>query len=156
MEALSRGTAPVGDWLTARRPFPQMRSALLDAEAYLNGYKKTEHRAAWRRLRYSAADECAVLTALNALLAADAAVLAVGHRDGQWSLTARGTLPHRESAAVLAITALVHQGGIDRFKRCRRSECDHVFLDWTNGATRVNCRLHPSLLLVGDGTSPAG
>ncbi|MFJ3635524.1 hypothetical protein [Streptomyces sp. NPDC090112] len=155
MEVLSRGTAPVGDWLTARRPFPQMRSALLDAEAYLNGFKNTEHHVVWRRLRDSAADECAVLTALNALLAVDAAVLAVGRRDGHWSLIARGTLPHRESAAVLAITALVQQGGTDRFKRCRRSGCDHVFLDWTNGATRVNCRLHPSLPLVRDGMSPA-
>ncbi|MFJ8589667.1 hypothetical protein ACIRD2_34390 [Streptomyces sp. NPDC093595] len=144
MEEISQGAVPVGAWLAARRPFRQMRSALLDAEAYLNGYQDTDHSAAWRRLRDSTADDYAVLAALNTLLAADAAVMAVERRNGQWSLTARGTLPYRESVAVLAITALIQHGGAKRFKRCRRSECDHVFLDWTNGATRVNCRLHPS------------
>ncbi|TKS96125.1 hypothetical protein [Streptomyces lasalocidi] len=150
MEEAAQNTVPLGAWLNARRPFQQMRSALLDAEAYLNGYKNTDKVGAWHRLRDSAGDESAVLAALNALLAADAAVMALDRQDTQWALVACGTLPYRESAAVLAIMALVKHGGA-RLKGCQRAECGHVFLDWTNGATRLNCRFHAARPLGGVG-----
>ena len=56
---------PLRSWLSAHAPFPQFRSALLDAEAYLNGFLAGETLQAWRALGDAASDEDAVFDMLG-------------------------------------------------------------------------------------------
>ncbi len=134
---------PLGDWLTARGPFRQLRSALLDAEAHLNGHLTGTTPVQWHRLRAAFGDDAAALTALDDLLVAQQVRLRMTTAEGRWLLGAVGGAG-RESAAAVAIAVLSDAGGSGRLKGCRRGGCGQVFLDWTNGAQRSGCRLHPS------------
>ena len=133
---------PLRSWLSAHAPFPQFRSALLDAEAYLNGVLARETPQAWRALGDAASDgDAAQFDMLGALLAAQRLRLEMSRVRGEWMLVAVGVVP-REASAAVAIAALLDGGG-GRLKRCRVDGCVNVFLDWTNGASRTACRLHP-------------
>jgi hypothetical protein len=133
---------PLRSWLSAHAPFPQFRSALLDAEAYLNGFLTGATLAAWRALRDAAGDGDLVYGMLGALLAAQRLRLEMSRVRGEWVLVAIGAIP-REASAAVAIAALLDTGGSGRLKRCRVAGCENVFLDWTNAASRTACRLHP-------------
>jgi hypothetical protein len=133
---------PLRSWLSAHAPFPQFRSALLDAEAYLNGFLAGETLQAWRALRDAASDGDTVFDMLGALLTAQRLRLEMSRVRGEWVLVAVGAVP-REASAAVAIAALLDGGGGGRLKRCRVDGCVNVFLDWTNGASRTACRLHP-------------
>lgn len=134
---------PLRSWLSAHGPFPQFRSALLDAEAYLNGFLTGATPQAWRALHDAAGDGDAVFDMLGALLAAQRLRLQMSRIRGEWVLVAVGTVPS-EASATLAIAALLDPDGARRFKRCRVEGCPNVFLDWTNAVSRAGCRLHPS------------
>ena len=81
---------PLRSWLSAHGPFPQFRSALLDAEAYLNGFLTGTTPAAWRALHDSAGDGDALFGMLGALLAAQRLRLEMSQVQGKWVLAAVG------------------------------------------------------------------
>jgi predicted RNA-binding Zn ribbon-like protein len=124
------------------RAVPQFRSALLDAEAYLNGFLTGAIRQAWRALHDAAGDGDAVFDMLGALLAAQRPRLEMSQARGEWCSSQSARYPARLRRP-LAIAALLDPDGGRRFKRCRVEGCVNVFLDWTNGISRTGCRLHP-------------
>lgn len=133
--------APLRSWLSARAPFPQFRSALLDAEAFLGGRLAAASPQAWRDLRAVAGAGDEVFVRLGALLAAQQVRLDVVRVRGEWTLMAVGPAP-REASAAVAVAALIEGDAGSRLKRCSAHGCANVYLDWTNGASRTTCRGH--------------
>ncbi|MFI9818420.1 CGNR zinc finger domain-containing protein [Saccharothrix variisporea] len=140
----SADLVPVGDWLRSRRPFRQLRSALLDAEAFLNGYQTGVAGAAWRQVRDRAGDDAAVVEAIDLLLhrLSPRPRVRLGAAGPGLFLESPGAT--RELGAVCAVVVLNDLSGGVRVKRCGRADCDRVFLDWTNPNNRVACRYHPA------------
>lgn len=140
-----------GDWEPATRsvqagavfsaerpPFRRLRPALEYADVLLSG-----PQGGWARLASVVGDEQACTDALNTLLADAGVTLRVGRHGDEWALLARdGTDAYGEAAACCAVALLVQHSGWGRLVRCAQPSCDRVFLDWSNGGTRRQCRHH--------------
>ncbi|MEY9928724.1 hypothetical protein ABH926_003363 [Catenulispora sp. GP43] len=134
---------PLRAWLCARVPFRQFRAFLLDAEALLNETTPSRAPRHWRAIRDAVGDDRAVLDAVRAMLAAQDLRLDLASHQGVWTLIAIGGTGH-EAAVSTALAAVLDVGGPHRLKLCRVQGCGNVFVDWTSGAQRVGCRLHPA------------
>jgi predicted RNA-binding Zn ribbon-like protein len=121
-----------------------LRTPLADAERCLNGSVTATSNSLWHLLADTAGDRGQVNEAVDALLADTVSGWRLGAEDGRSKvmLTGRSGLEPAELAAVQAVALVFESGGNRRLRRCRRSGCDEVFLDWTNAGTRRVCRAH--------------
>jgi hypothetical protein len=109
----------------------------------LNGTAPSRAPRHWRAIRDAVGDDRAVLDAVRAMLAAQDLRLDLASHQGVWTLIAIGGTGH-EAAVSTALAAVLDIGGPHRLKLCRVEGCANVFVDWTSGAQRVGCRLHPT------------
>jgi hypothetical protein len=133
---------PLGEWLRAPAPYRRLRSALLDAEALINGHLPDPTGAAWPTLRRAVGDPPALATAVTTLLDHLAVRPTLRPSPSGPHLYLVAPTPHRPLAAAVALAILIDASGPTCLKRCHRPTCDRTFLDWTNATTRTSCRLH--------------
>lgn len=136
-------SVPVGDWMRARGPFRQLRSALLDAEVLLNGYKPALACDAWQAARTAVGNDAAVIEAINDLFTILEARPRIDVTTAGPRLSLSAPRAPRELGAASAVAVLIDHSGCRRLKRCPRPGCDHIFIDWTNSNNRAACRFHP-------------
>jgi len=137
-DAVIAGWAPVG------APYRALRAPLATAEQRLNDTTDPTLHPAWQQLRDATGDDQACVAAVDRLLAAllgSWRLVPVGDR---WrvALTGQPAAAVGDPAAVQALVLLVESAGWSRLKPCAHPDCHQVFLDWTNGGNRRDCRAH--------------
>lgn len=121
-----------------RPPFQLLRDGLQVAEERL-----AANAGGWQRLQGVIGDDAASTSALNKMLVDVRIQLRRGVDTDDYELVVVGPpTSQAEAAAWCAIALLVQRGGWKRLGRCRRVGCERVFVDWSSGALRRQCRNH--------------
>lgn len=129
-------------WESVHAPYRGLRGPLTRAEGLLN--TRSGSLALWRRLADAVGDDEACCAAVNDLLAAGVHGLRILPDHGRWrvALLPSPGVEGEEVAALQALALLVEAGGWSRLRRCDRTGCEQLFLDWTNAGSRRVCRRH--------------
>jgi len=141
----SQSSVVAAGWAPVRAPYLELRSSLADAEQRLNTGAVDALAQRWRRVA-DAVDEETGMDAVNGLLAVVIEGWRLARGPDRWHIVLVGApqVAATDVAAARALVLLIESAGWSRVKRCDRPACSRVFLDWTNGASRRGCRIHPS------------
>lgn len=144
MDTAVQPDAVIAGWAQVRAPYRTLREPLAAAEHRLNDTTDPNRQRAWQQLREAIGDDQACVAAVDRLLAAllgSWRLVPVGDR---WrvALIGQPAVAVGDLAAVEALVLLVESAGWSRLKPCGHPECKQVFLDWTNGGNRRDCRTH--------------
>lgn len=144
MDRSAQTDAVIAGWVPVRAPYRALREPLAAAEQRLNDTTGPKRHQAWQQLRDAIGDDRACVAAVDRLLAALQGSWRLVPVGGRWrvALTGRPGAAVGDLAAVQALVLLVESAGWSRLKPCAYQECNQVFLDWTNGGNRRDCRAH--------------